>query len=135
MDLVDQKPVGAEPPLIAAMDVPEKNASRFLIALIVINCVLFMTIQLLQVFIVPIFAAMLADIGAKPLALTQLLIDWTNFVKNRSWGGDPLLGSFALVIAICLYKGVAPRGCLRVAAWFQVLVLLAMLAGFALPYS
>jgi hypothetical protein len=133
MGLIGQQQIESNPPPLANIDVSEETVPKPLLTLAVVNCALFTTIDLMRVFVVPVFAAIFADLYAKLPALTLLLIDWTDFVRNQSWGGDPVLGSFALVIAICLLKGVTPRLCLKVAAWTQVFVLFVMLASLFLP--
>ena len=104
-----------------------------LFALIITNFLLLIAVQATQVFIVPVYAAMFADFGAKLPSVTQLLIDWTDYCKHSRWGGDPLRGVFALTVAICYIKGVALHKCLRLALVFHLLLLLAMSASLFLP--
>ncbi len=68
-----------------------KSAMTYPIAVIALAIVL---VNVLLIFVIPVFAAMFADFGKKLPAPTQLLIDVSNFL--RGWGGLGVL--IALVV-------------------------------------
>ncbi len=76
-----------------------KSAMTYPIAVIGLAVVL---VNVLLIFVIPVFAAMFADFGKKLPAPTQLLIDVSNFL--RGWGGlGVLIGIIAIVIVTSKY--------------------------------
>lgn len=67
-----------------------KSAMTYPIAVIGLAIAL---VNILLIFVIPVFAAMFADFGAKLPAPTQFLIDLSNFMKARWWavGGGAYL--------------------------------------------
>jgi type IV pilus assembly protein PilC len=59
-----------------------KSAMTYPIAVI---CLAIALVNVLLIFVIPVFAAMFADFGAKLPAPTQMLIDLSNFMKSYWW--------------------------------------------------
>ena len=130
----DTKPaVAPQPPVIATRNMAKNSGKRPLTLLIIINLFLYCSIDVALIFIIPVFGAMFADFGAKLPALTQLLMDFSNFFKRWWWCLNPLLAAVVVALAIYSTKRVAPRKLLRVAAILQFLLLLAIVVSMFLP--
>ncbi len=72
-----------------------KSAMTYPIAVIGLAIAL---VNVLLIFVIPVFAAMFADFGAKLPAPTQMLIDLSNFLKSWWWAiGIGLYGVFVVV--------------------------------------
>jgi type IV pilus assembly protein PilC len=81
-----------------------KSAMTYPIAVIGLAVAL---VNVLLIFVIPVFAAMFADFGAKLPAPTQMLIDLSNFMKSWWWA----LGVGAYIAYFVLGKYVAtPNG-------------------------
>jgi type II secretory pathway component PulF len=130
---IKQDPAASAPPVMDRSNAMENAVQKPLTKLIIVNVLLLGSIEFALVLIAPIFAAMFADFGAKLPMPTQLLIDWADFPNRWWWGGDPVLGPFAAILAICFAKRVAPRKCLRLALAFQILLLLVIIVSLFLP--
>jgi hypothetical protein len=75
-----------QPPPTAEEMLEERRQSR----LITLNCLLLGLTLTLLIFVVPVFAAMFADFGAKLPAPTQLAFDLSNFFKTCWWFLTPI---------------------------------------------
>ena len=60
-----------------------KSAMTYPIGVI---CLAIVLVNVLLIFVIPVFAAMFADFGAKLPAPTQMLIDLSNFMKHNFAG-------------------------------------------------
>ena len=68
-----------------------KSAMTYPVAVIGLSCAL---VNVLLIFVIPVFAAMFKDFGAKLPAPTQFLIDLSNFMKAYWWA--LLMGAYAI---------------------------------------
>jgi type IV pilus assembly protein PilC len=76
-----------------------KSAMTYPIAVIALAVVL---VTVLLIFVIPVFSKMFADFGKALPAPTQLLIDFSNFL--RGWGGlGTLIGIIAIVYVVKKY--------------------------------
>jgi type IV pilus assembly protein PilC len=72
-----------------------KSAMTYPIAVIGLAIAL---VNVLLIFVIPVFAAMFADFGAKLPAPTQMLIDLSNFLKSWWWAiGLALYGAWVML--------------------------------------
>jgi type IV pilus assembly protein PilC len=84
-----------------------KSAMTYPIAVIGLAIAL---VNVLLIFVIPVFAAMFADFGAKLPAPTQMLIDLSNFMKATG-GGRSALGAYGISTFRAFSKFVAtPNG-------------------------
>jgi len=81
-----------------------KSAMTYPIAVIGLAIAL---VNVLLIFVIPVFAAMFADFGAKLPAPTQMLIDVSNFMKSYWWAVG--LGAYGIYFAISKYVAT-PNG-------------------------
>ncbi|HVU23748.1 MAG TPA: type II secretion system F family protein [Opitutus sp.] len=75
-----------------------KSAMTYPIAVIGLAVAL---VNVLLIFVIPVFAAMFSDFGAKLPAPTQFLIDLSNFLKKWWWA--ILIGAYALYWVVSKY--------------------------------
>src|SRR6185369_10594730 len=75
-----------------------KSAMTYPIAVIGLAIAL---VNVLLIFVIPVFAAMFADFGAKLPAPTQLLIDLSNFMKSYWWAVG--LGAYGVYFVVDKY--------------------------------
>jgi type IV pilus assembly protein PilC len=81
-----------------------KSAMAYPIGVISLAVVL---VNVLLIFVIPVFAAMFADFGAKLPVPTQMLIDLSNFMKHWFWA----VGGGAYIFYFIMSKFVAtPKG-------------------------
>jgi type IV pilus assembly protein PilC len=81
-----------------------KSAMTYPIAVIGLAIAL---VNVLLIFVIPVFAAMFADFGAKLPAPTQMLIDLSNFLQSWWWAVG--LGAYLVYFGISKYT-VTPNG-------------------------
>jgi type IV pilus assembly protein PilC len=81
-----------------------KSAMTYPIAVIGLAVAL---VNVLLIFVIPVFAAMFADFGAKLPAPTQMLIDLSNFMKSWWWALG--IGAYAAYFALGKYI-ITPNG-------------------------
>ena len=81
-----------------------KSAMAYPIGVISLAVVL---VNVLLIFVIPVFAAMFADFGAKLPVPTQMLIDLSNFMKHWFWavGGGAYLAYWLLSKFVATPKG------------------------------
>lgn len=85
-------------------------------------------------FVVPIFAAMFADFGAKLPALTQLVIDFAG-AAHGGFSGLLILLLYLGILAVPVLVGLGriPRVCIVALVLGEVLALTLVAIGFFLP--
>src|SRR5690606_37917425 len=81
-----------------------KSAMTYPIAVIGLAVAL---VNVLLIFVIPVFAAMFADFGAKLPAPTQMLIDLSYFMKSWWWALG--IGAYLIYFAIGKYTAT-PNG-------------------------
>jgi type II secretory pathway component PulF len=100
--------------------------------LLVFNVAMFLTLASIMVLVVPVFAAMFAEFGAKLATPTQFLIDASYFI--RSWSA--VVNPTALVVVLSpafLGDFAKQRVWFKRAALLQVVVLIAIVCCMLLP--
>jgi type II secretory pathway component PulF len=122
----------SEPPALPPQEI-RRGTGGLLTALLVINIFLFGILQAGLILVVPVFAAMFVDFGARLPAPTQFFIDFASFNKKRWWCYSAVIGAMAF-LAFNLSNRTG-RNCLIIAALIQFFLALALILSLVLPIS
>lgn len=109
---------------------PKTKIPRLLVAS---NLLLAIAIQCGLLFVVPVFAAMFDDFGAKLPVLTRLLLRASELWKAWWWGINSTFGFAAILSFLRLAKSAELRWWLVLVLILQSLLLMAMFIALALP--
>ncbi|HKB57386.1 MAG TPA: zinc-ribbon domain-containing protein [Lacunisphaera sp.] len=128
------KPVAIpEPPVVAAKNIAKSQDEKPLTVLIIVNLLLYCSIDFALTFVLPVFRAMYSDFGAKLPMPTQLLFGLSNFFRNWWWCLQPVLVLVVVVFVIQSAQQITPRKWWRRAAILQFLMFVTMVACLFLP--